>query len=103
MGLELSVMQGKGGPGKGQSGCKDPDLEGVRCAPGLERHIPECWENGCWRHEGGSVITIPEVFLLLLAIKASHAEKLQGDAIQGIEGNSSNLTKVIYTLRFLSC
>ena len=62
-------MQGKGGPGKGRSRCKDPDLEGVRCAPGLERRIPECWENGCWRREGGSVITILDVFLLLLAVK----------------------------------
>lgn len=69
MGLELSVMQGKGGPDKGRSGCEDPDLEGVRCAPGLEKRLPECWENGCLRSDGGSVITIPEVFLLLLAVK----------------------------------
>ena len=46
-------------------GCEGSDLEGVGCAPGLQRRGPECWENKC----SGSVIKIPGVFLLLMAVK----------------------------------
>ena len=56
------------GAGKGWGGWEGSDLEGVGCVPGLERRGPECWENKC-RSDTGSVIKIPGVFLLLMAVK----------------------------------